>query len=45
MRMKYFHFGVWSTSYNSLHDITRNEIHCGCHLIAVILTEMQFHFG
>ena len=43
--MKYFHFGVWSISYNCLHDTTRNETHCGCYFIAVILTEMKFHFG
>ena len=36
--MKYFYFGVWSISYNYLHDTTRNETHCGCHFIAVIVT-------
>ena len=41
--MKFFHFGVWSISYNSLHEIPQNEIQCGCNFIAVILTEMKFH--
>ena len=44
-KMKYFHFGVWSISNNSLHNATQNETDCGCYFIAVILTEMKFHFG
>ena len=40
-----FHFGqneigVWSIYCNCLHDTTRNEAHCGCYFIAIILTEM-----
>ena len=42
---KNFLFGVWSISYNYLHDTTQNETHCECHFIAVILTKMKFHFG
>ena len=41
----HFHFDVWSISYNRLHDTTRNETHCGCYFIDVILTEIKFHFG
>ena len=44
-KMKHFHFAVWLISYNCLDDTIRNETHCGCHFIAVILTEMKFHFG
>ena len=43
--VKYFCFGVWSISYNCLHDTTRNKTRCWCYFIAVILTEMKFHFG
>ena len=32
-----FHFGVWLISYNWLHDTTRNETHCRCYFIGVIL--------
>ena len=34
--MKYFHFGVWSISYDCLHDTTRTKTRCGCYFIAVI---------
>ena len=44
-KVKYFHFGVWSISYNCLHDKNRNETHCGCYFIVVILTEMKFNLG
>ena len=42
-----FHFGqneigVWSIYCNCLHDTTRNEVHCGCYFIAIILTEMGY---
>ena len=43
-KMKYFHFGFWSISYNCLHETTQNGTHCGCHFIAVILAEMNFFF-
>ena len=43
--MKYFHVGVWSFSYNCLHDTTRNGTHCVYYFIAVTLTEMKFYFG
>ena len=43
--MKYFHIGVWSTSYNCLHETPLNETRCGCYFIVVILTELNFHFG
>ena len=43
-KMKYFHFGFWSISYNCLHETTQNGTHCGCHFIAVILAEMIFFF-
>ena len=42
---KYFHFGVWSISYNCLHDAARTETRCGSYFIAFILTETKFHFG
>ena len=29
-KMKCFQCGVWSISYNNLHDTTRNETHCRC---------------
>ena len=35
---------VWSISYNWLHEIPRNETHCCCYFILVILTELRFHF-
>ena len=37
--LQYFQFRGWSVCYNCLHGIPRNETHCGCLLIAVILTE------
>ena len=40
--MKYFHFSVWSISYNCLDDASQNENHCGCCLIVAILIEMKF---
>ena len=40
--MKYFYFGVWSISCSCLHDTARNETHCGCYFIMVILTEIKF---
>ena len=44
-KMKHFHFAVWLISYNCLDDTIRNETHCECHFIAVILTEMKFISG
>ena len=43
--IKYFHFGVWSVSYNCLHDTSQNENHCGCYFIDVILIEKKFPSG
>ena len=40
-----FHFGVWSISYNCLHDTTRNETHCGHYFSVAILTKNKFRFG
>ena len=39
-----FQSGVSSISYNCLHEIPRKKTLCGCYFIAVILTEMKFHF-
>ena len=45
-----FHFGYtfsfrsWSIPYNCFHDVPQNETHCGCYFMAVILTEIKFHF-
>ena len=44
-KMKYFHFGVWSISYNCLHDTARTETPYRCFFIAVILTEMKKNLG
>ena len=35
--VKVFHFGIWSIFCNCLHEIRRNETHCGCYFIAVTL--------
>ena len=43
--IKYFHFGVYSVSYNCLHDTSQNENHCGCYFIDVILIEKKFPSG
>ena len=40
---KFFQFGVWSISYNCLHEIPRNKTHCRCHFISLILPEMKFN--
>lgn len=42
--MIFFQLGVWPISFNCLDDIPRNEFHCGCYSIAVILTD-EISFG
>ena len=42
---KYLYFGVWSVSYNCLHDTSQNENHCGCYFTDVILLEKKFPSG
>ena len=44
-KVKYFHFGVWSISYNCLQDTNRNETHCGCYFIVVFWQKWNFILG
>ena len=43
-KMKCFQCGVWSISYNNLHDTTQNETHCRCFFHCDHIDENEISF-